>query len=226
MKKLINVFSLVAVLVAFTSCGDNLTNATYTIQDKDGDVHAIRCYENGKVLITKIEGRNVDIQDHKVLYICFGEGNKTEIRDFQRDGKTIKLAEGGVIKDAFIFEDNTIKWQGVEFKPDARFSTIKKCGKYGGTAYVTNDGDEKIYLVFVDESKVFQVSRKRKVLCNYEIEDDKLYIDNLNIILEEGKDKLIYNQSYQSLIFKKTDMKLDDLKFHEEFGNRRMEKTF
>ena len=222
MKNLINAFRLVAMLVVFTSCGDNLTNATYTIQDEDGDVHAIRCYDNGKVIFTKIEGRNVDVNNHPILYMCFGEHNKTAIKEFQRDGKTIKLAENGIIKDAFTFENNTIIWHEGEYKPDTRFSTIQNSGKYGGTVYEAKYDRETIYLVFIDDTNVFQIDGKHKILCSYEIEEGKLFIDNVNMILEEGKDKLIYNQSYQSLIFKKKDIKLDDLIFQKEFGNRRI----
>lgn len=220
MKRIINALSLVAMLLVFAGCGGSLTNTTYTFQDEFGNICAIKCYDNGKVLITEINSSDVDINNLPVLYMCYGDYGNSEIKEYRREGKTIKLIEGGIINDAFTFDNNIIKWKGKEFKPNERFSSIKNSGKYGGTVYEAKYDRETLYFVFIDDTKVFQIDGKWKILCNYETEDGKVFIDNVNMVLEEAKDKLLYNQSFQSLIFKKI-MNLDDLTFHEEFGNRR-----
>jgi len=219
MKNLINAFRLVAMLVVFTSCGGNLTNSVYSYEDDHGTLYAIKFYENEKFVFVDINSRYVD--DKSPLYMCYCNSKNAEQAEYRRDGKSIKIIKGGIIKDEMIFEGGVIKWKGVEFKLDKRFSTIKKQGKYSGTVYVTKYGSEDaVAFLFISESKLMYISNMKKSICDYEIEDGKLIIPEENIVLDEGKDKLIFNSSWGSYVFKKHDQELDDFEFfgYGDFG--------
>ena len=212
MKNLINAFSLVAMLVVFTSCGGNLTNSVYSYEDDHGKLYAIKFYENEKFVFVDINSRYVD--DKSPLYMCYCNSKNAEQAKYRKDGKSIKILKGNIVKDEMIFEGGIIKWKGVEFKLDKRFSTIKKQGKYSGTVYVTNYGSEDaVVFVFINESKLMYIENMKKTIRDYEIEDGKLIIPEENIVLDEGKDKLIFNSSWGSYIFKKHDQELDDFEF-------------
>lgn len=213
MKRLISAFSLVAMLLVFTGCGDNLTNSVYTAFD--GGLGVIKFFDNNKFVMTVID--NSHIKDKEPLYICYGNGG--DEFEYRKEGKSIKVIVGGIIKDEMIFEDGVIKWGSMKFELDKRFSSIKRSGKYGGTMYTADNGSEIITLVFINDSKVFEITKRTKILQDYEVEDGKVYIGNY--ILEEAKDKLIY-RDLETLIFKKSEVEFDDIKFQEMFGDRRM----
>lgn len=213
MKRIINALSFVSVLLVFTSCGSNLTDVTYTSGEGGVDLIAIRFYDNGEMLIT--EGMPY-MEEESPLYMCFGWGTKWY--RYKKEGNTIKLLHGDDVQDQLKLEGGVIKYGNLELRPDKRFSTIKRSGKYGGTIYASNWGSESVaVLAFINETQVYQIDRSKKVLCNYEIEDGKVIIDTANLILEEGKDKLIYNSSWNTLVLKKHSETLNDLEFYHNF---------
>lgn len=201
-------FSLVTLLLMLVSCGNRLTDVTYSTEDENGGLTVIRFYDNGKVIFTKIDSQKV--KEYSTLYMCLGYN--THFGEYQRNGSVVKLARNGIVRDECIFEDGVIKWKDAEFKPDKRFSTIKRNGKYGGTRYTSDDID----LFFIDETKVYGIAGGDRRLCNYELKDGKMLIDNVDLILEEGKNKLILSNSWNTLILKKENKDYNDYEFNQE----------
>lgn len=209
------------MLLVLSGCGNNLTNSVYSFEDNSGNLYVIKFYENEEIVFADINSRFVNVDENSPLYMCYCNSENAEQAKYQRNGKSIKIVKGGIVKDEMTFDGGTIKWKGVDFKLDKRFSTIKKQGKYSGTMYVTKYGSEDaIAFLFIDESKLMYIDNMKKSICDYEIEDGKLIIPEENIVLEEGKDKLIFNNSWASYIFKKYDQELDDFDFfgYGDFG--------
>jgi hypothetical protein len=156
---LISAFSLVAMLLVFTGCGDNLANSVYTFSN-DYQLCLLKFCENNKFILTGIDYSR--IKENEPLYIAYGD--KFEDYEYRKEGKSIKVIKGGIIKDEMIFEKGIVKYRGLELELDNRFSTIKN-SKYAGKLFVANSGSEKaIIFAFINDKKVVYIKNMKKNL--------------------------------------------------------------